>query len=120
MTGSAEPAHNFSFLAANGRGKANIERKEQRRTFGSITAGAVRLADPVDAKPLLVGEGIETTATAMAATGLPGWASLGTSGLANIEWPDDIREVVLLAENDDNGVNQRALDKACPAIVERG
>jgi hypothetical protein len=80
----------------------------------------VRFGELVDGKPLLVGEGIETTATAMEATGLPGWASLGTSGLGNIEWPDDTHEVVLLAENDENGANQRALDKVCPVLAERG
>ncbi len=120
LTGSVEPSHNFTWLADDGKGKARIDKKEQRRTLGSSKGGAVRLADPIDGKPLVVGEGLETTATAMAATGLPGWASLGTSGLDGIEWPDDIREVVLLAENDDNGANQRALDKVCPVLAERG
>jgi hypothetical protein len=120
VTAGAEPSHNCTWLAADGSGKANIEKAEQRRTFGSSKGGAVRFAEPIDSKPVIVGEGIETTATAMEATGLPGWASLGTSGLGNIEWPGDVREVILLAENDENGANQRALEKVCPVLAEQG
>ncbi len=120
VTGGVEPSHNFTWLSADGAGKADTEKAEQRRTLGSSKGGAVRLAEPIDGKPLIVGEGIETTATAMEATGLPGWASLGTSGLGNIEWPGDVREVILLAENDENNANQRALDKVCPVLAEQG
>ena len=74
VTGGVEPSHNFTWLSADGTGKADIEKAEQRRTLGSSKGGAVRLAEPIDGKPLIVGEGIETTATAMEATGLPGWA----------------------------------------------
>ena len=120
VTGGVEPSHNFTWLSADGAGKADTEKAEQRRTLGSSKGGAVRLAEPIDGKPLIVGEGIETTATAMEATRLPGWASLGTSGLGNIEWPGDVREVILLAENDENNANQRALDKVCPVLAEQG
>jgi hypothetical protein len=121
VTGSAEPSHNFTWLAADGKGKARLNKEDQRRTLGSSKGGSVRLVEPVDGKPLIVGEGIETTATAIEATGgLPGWASLGTSGLGAIEWPDDIREVILLAENDDSGANHRALEKVCLALAEKG
>ena len=120
VTAGVEPSHNFTWLSADGAGKADTEKAEQRRTLGSSKGGAVRLAEPIDGKPLIVGEGIETTATAMEATGLPGWASLGTSGLGNIEWPGDVREVILLAENDENNANQRALDKVCPVLAEQG
>jgi putative DNA primase/helicase len=120
VTAGVEPSHNCTWLAADGSGKANIEKAEQRRTLGSSKGGAVRFAEPIDGKPVIVGEGIETTATAMEASGLPGWASLGTSGLGNIEWPGDVREVILLAENDENGANQRALDKVCPVLAEQG
>ena len=120
VTGGVEPSHNFTWLSADGASKADIEKTEQRRTLGSSKGGAVRLAEPIDGKPLLVCEGIETALTAMEATGLPGWASLGTSGLGNLGWPPDVREVILLAENDENGANQRALDKVCPVLIEQG
>ena len=109
-----------TYLARDGKGKAKVERKDQRRTYGSPKGGAVRLAEPANGVPLLLGEGVETTLTAIEATGYPGWATLGTSGFANIELPDAVREIILLAENDESGANQKALDKVCPGLIERG
>ena len=110
----------FTYLARDGKSKAKVEKKDQRRTFGSPKGGAVRLAEPADGVPLLLGEGVETTLTAIEATGYPGWATLGTSGLVNVELPDAVQEVILLAENDESGANQKALDKVCPVLIERG
>ena len=109
-----------TYLASDGKSKAKAEKKDQRRTFGSPKGGAVKLAEPMDGMPLLWGEGVETTQTAIEATGYPGWATLGTSGLANIELPDAVQEVIPLAENDESGANQKALDKVCPWLIERG
>ena len=109
-----------TYLASDGKSKAKVEKKDQRRTFGSSEGGAVKLAEPIDGIPLLLGEGVETTLTAIEATGYPGWATLGTSGLVNIELPDAVQEVILLAENDESGTNQKALDKVCPGLIERG
>jgi hypothetical protein len=120
VTGTVEASHNVTWLAADGKGKANIDKKEQRRTLGASKGGAVHLAEPIEGRPLLVGEGPETVLSVMEATGLPGWASLGTSGLKNIEWPASVSEIIPLAENDENGANQRALAKACSILVERG
>jgi Toprim domain len=109
-----------TYLARDGKAKANVEKKDQRRTFGSPKGGVVKLAEPADGMPLLLGEGVETTATAIEATGYPGWATLGTSGLVNIELPNSVQEVIPLAENDESGANQKALDKICPGLIERG
>jgi hypothetical protein len=109
-----------TYLARDGKGKAKVEKKDQRRTFGSPKGGAVKLAEPVDGMPLLLGEGVETTLTAIEATGYPGWATLGTSGLASINLADTVQEVILLAENDESGANQKAVDKVCPGLIERG
>ena len=81
-----------TYLAWSGNGKAQVERGEQKLSLGPCKGGVVRLADPVDGKPLLLGEGVETVSTVMEATGLPGWSTLGTSGLANLELPDNERE----------------------------
>ncbi len=55
----------------------------------------------------------------MQATGLPGWATLGTSGLRKLDPPSNVTEVILLAEND-GGWNKKALDAAIPTLIERG
>ena len=99
-----------TFLAWSGNGKAQVEKGEQKLSLGPCKGGVIRLADPVDGKPLDLGEGIETVLTVMEATGLPGWATLGTSGLVNLELPDNVTEVILLAEND-GGPNEKALSE---------
>jgi uncharacterized protein (DUF927 family) len=108
-----------TFLSWSGNGKAQVERGEQKLSLGPCRGGVIRLAEPIDGKPLLIGEGIETVLTVMEATGLPGWATLGTSGLANLELPDTITEIILLAEND-GGSNEKALSEIVPVLPERG
>lgn len=65
-----------SFLALDGSGKAPVPRNEQRMSLGCIKGGMVRLAEPRDGDPLIIGEGVETVLTAMQATGYPGWVTL--------------------------------------------
>ena len=56
-------------------------------SLGRIKGGMVRLAEPRDGDPLIVGEGVETVLTAMQATGYPGWVTLGTAGGLKAEQP---------------------------------
>lgn len=88
-----------TFLNRDGSGKAPVE--PDRMTLGPIAGAAVRLA-PVAAR-LAVGEGIETCLSVMQETGLPTWAALSTTGLKLLELPDVVREVVILADGDDEG-----------------
>jgi hypothetical protein len=108
-----------TFLSWSGKGKAQVEANQQKMSLGPCKGGVIRLAEPVEGKPLLVGEGVETVLTAMEATCLPGWATLGTGGLANLELPDNFTEVILLAEND-GGPNEEALSRIHPALIARG
>jgi hypothetical protein len=105
-----------TFLSRRGDGKAQVERGEQKLSLGPCKGGVVRLADPVDGRPFLLGEGVETVLTVMEATDWPGWATLGTSGLANLELPDTVTEVILLAEND-GGPNETALSQVLPELI---
>jgi len=88
-----------TFLARDGSGKAPVE--PQKMMLGPCRGGAVRLGNPGDV--LMVGEGIETCLAAMQATGNPAWAALSTSGLRALNLPDDVREVIVLADGDDPG-----------------
>ena len=101
-----------TYLDSTGAGKANVE--PARASLGSLSGGAVRLAEPVGGR-LLVGEGIESTAAAMALFDLPGWAALGTSGLRAIELPEHVRDVVIAADRDAGGEGQLA----AAALAER-
>lgn len=88
-----------TFLARDGSGKAPVT--PQRMMLGPCRGGAVRLAEPEEV--LMVGEGIETCLAAMVATGRPAWAALSTSGLRSLDLPENVREVIVLADGDDAG-----------------
>jgi phage/plasmid primase-like uncharacterized protein len=85
-----------TFLAVDGSGKAPVD--TPRMTLGPCRRGAVRLAEAADR--LMVGEGIETCLAAMQATAQPAWAALSTAGLRNLELPEHVKEVVVLADGD--------------------
>jgi len=88
-----------TFLTADGGGKAPIE--AQRMMLGPCRGRVVRLADPGEV--LMIGEGIETCLAAVQATGHPAWAALSTSGLRALNLPNDVRDVIVLADGDKAG-----------------
>jgi putative DNA primase/helicase len=88
-----------TFLAPSFKVKAPAS--PDKMMLGVCRGGAVRLGG--SGSPLLIGEGIETTLSAMQATGLPGWAALSTSGLTSLTLPPDIRDVIILADGDEAG-----------------
>jgi DNA primase len=51
----------------------------------------------------MVGEGIETCLAAMQATGYAAWAALSTSGLRTLDLPDEVQDVIVLADGDEAG-----------------
>lgn len=118
MTGAPRNSLQRIFLGWK-TGKAQVPKEEQKLSLGPMKGAVARLAEPVDDKPLLIGEGTETVLSAMRATGLPGWATFGTSGLKGFNPPDDIKWIILLAEND-GGPNEKALAGLVPLLRERG
>jgi putative DNA primase/helicase len=88
-----------TFLARDGRGKAPVHK--QKLMLGPCHGGAVRLGSPGDV--LMIGEGIETCLAAMQGYGKPAWAALSTSGLRTLELPEEVRDVILLADGDTAG-----------------
>jgi putative DNA primase/helicase len=88
-----------TFLARDGSGKAPV--KPQKMMLGPCRGGVVRLGDPGEV--LMVGEGIETCLSAMQSTGNPVWAALSTSGLRSLALPEEVRDVIVLADGDDAG-----------------
>jgi putative DNA primase/helicase len=95
-------------LLPNGSSKADLPKKEQRETCGPMKGGAVRLAPYRPGAGLLIGEGIESTLSAMQLFGLPGWAAICAPGIEALELPPEVRSIVIAADNDVNGVGQRA------------
>ena len=97
--GGTPVAIHRTFLGRDGGGKAPVD--PQKMMLGPCHGGAVRLADPGDV--LMVGEGIETSIAAMQATGHPAWAALSTSGLRALDLPEDVRDLIVLADGDNAG-----------------
>jgi hypothetical protein len=105
-----------TFLRPDGSAKAAID--PVRLFRGAVRGGAARLAPA--AETLLVGEGIETTLAGIAATGLPGWAALSTSGLVALIMPPIVRSVIVLADHDISGAGERAAQTAAARWLAEG
>jgi putative DNA primase/helicase len=88
-----------TFLAHDGSDKVPVY--PQKMMLGPCRGGAVRLAPAGDV--LMVGEGIETSLAAMQAAGHPAWAALSKSGMLALDLPEEVRDVIVLADGDDAG-----------------
>jgi phage/plasmid primase-like uncharacterized protein len=91
-----------TFLRRDGTGKADIE--PQKASLGPVCGGAVRLA-PIEevlaAGELVLGEGIETSASAGLLMRLPAWAAISAGNLAKgVVLPSTIRKVIIAADRD--------------------
>jgi Toprim domain len=87
-----------------------------KMTLGSMTGGAARLA--AAAETLAVCEGVEDALTIHAATGLSVWATLGTAGLKSVWLPENVRRVVIAADNCEPGL--KAAHAAAAVFREQG
>lgn len=96
--GSPQAIHR-TFMVRNGGGKAPVE--PVKMMLGPCRGGAVQFGEADDI--LMVGEGIETCLAVMQSTGHPTWAALSTSGLRTLDLPENVREVIVLADGDDPG-----------------
>jgi putative DNA primase/helicase len=98
-----------TFLKPDGSGKWPFSDKcLQRETCGPIRGGAVRLAPYDPRRPLAIGEGIESVASAMQLFDLPGWVALSSPGIKSLELPECARDLVIAVDNDENGTGQEA------------
>ncbi len=92
-----------TFIKPDGSDK--IPLSTPRLTLGPAKGGAIRLS-PWTHGPLVIAEGIETTLSAMQLFGLPGWSARSDGGIRSLVLPDEVRDVVICADNDANGVGQ--------------
>src|SRR5262249_26342748 len=75
---------------------------------------------PDPEKWLVIGEGIESVLSVMQACSLPGWAAISAIGIKNLKLPSSARMVLIAADNDGNGVGQRAAREASRRFVREG
>lgn len=85
----------------------------------TLQGAAIRLFPPRDGV-LGVCEGVETALSAFILTGTPCWACLSAGGLERAELPEEIRSVVVFADNDKSKTGQRAAAKATLRFKQEG
>jgi hypothetical protein len=87
-----------TYLTLDGR-KADTK----KASVGSIAGGAIHL-DPV-AEHMVVGEGIETAASAGIILGLPAWSAIACGNLGrSMVLPEMVRTVTIACDYDDAGI----------------
>ena len=86
-----------------------------RMTLGPIRGGAVQLGPA--GETLALCEGLEDALSLTVMTGLPAWATLGTSNFAKVPVPDIVKTLVIACDGDDAG--RKAAEKAKSDIARR-
>lgn len=106
-----------TFLSPDGSGKAAVPKP--KKMLGRPFGGYLRLC-PAAAR-MLNAEGIETTLSAISATGLPGWAALSEENLC-AEMPPIVRDLTICRDNDtkDEANTRRRVGKAVAEHSARG
>jgi phage/plasmid primase-like uncharacterized protein len=106
VTGAPIAVHR-TYLRSDGAGKADVE--PARATLGPVWGGAIRLYPA--GEELVIGEGIETAASAGRLLGLPAWSAISAGNLARgLVLPADVQAVVIAADADEAG--ERAAQEA--------
>jgi len=109
-----------TWLQVDGAAKASLS--PSRMALGPVGGAAIRLAAATEHEPLVIGEGIETTASVMLATGYPGWAAISAGGIERLVLPPlPIAAVVIIAADHDlNGTGERAARAAAARWLAEG
>lgn len=90
-----------TYVAPDGH-KARVE--PVKASKGTTAGGAIRLAPA--AREIIIGEGIETSASAGLLLRLPAWAAISAGNLATgVVLPPEIKSVLIAADNDKPGID---------------
>ena len=104
------------WLADDGQGKAAVPKP--KLSLGRLRGGAIRLGDLDGSGAVTVCEGPEDGLSLAAIVGGPVWVAAGASFLPRMEFPPEVRSVLIGADNDPAG--WEAADKAARAFASRG
>lgn len=92
--------------------KAKCDGTTSRQLYGTTKGGYIRLGKVEPDKPLIIGEGVETTLAAMVLADLPGIAALSATNMPAVKVPPSA-SVIIAADHDKAG------RKAAAALAER-
>ncbi|MDB5733181.1 MAG: hypothetical protein JWQ03_3076 [Variovorax sp.] len=109
------------FLSRGGRAKANM--KKPKLSLGRVKGGALKLDGScptiADASEIIITEGPEDGLSL--AQEMPDrrvWVALGTALMPEVQYPPDVRSIVIAGQNDDAG--RHAALQAADALIQRG
>lgn len=110
-----------TYLTDDGRKAAVIATEQDRKpkvkySLGNVRTGAIRLG-PIGAS-IVVCEGLEDGLSLAQGLGRSVWVGAGTSMLPHMAFPDEVRSVVIGADNDEAG--RVAANAAAEAYVAHG
>ena len=104
------------YLRNDGRGKADLP--NAKLSLGKVAGGAIRLSDLDASRIVTVCEGPEDGLSLLEMLGGAVWAAAGASMLPAMQFPPEVRTIVIGADNDPAGA--MAADKAAKAFTSRG
>ena len=105
-----------TYLRSDGRGKADLPKP--KLSLGKVTGGAIRLGDLDAAGTVTVCEGLEDGLSLREMLGGPVWVAAGASMLPAMQFPADVRAIIIGADNDAAGAE--AAQKAAHSFAVRG
>jgi putative DNA primase/helicase len=110
----AELAAHQTFIARDGYGKAPVDRPRLFPGGSAPNGGAVWFGAPCPDQEFLVGEGVESTLSAMRLTDtLSGCAALSTLGIRRLILPPEAKRVCIFADRDPADQRFNAARVAC-------
>ncbi|WP_298290741.1 toprim domain-containing protein [Novosphingobium sp.] len=104
------------YLRSDGGGKANLP--QAKLSLGKVTGGAIRLGDLDASGAVTVCEGPEDGLSLLETMGGPVWVAAGATFLPAMQFPPEIRSIIIGADNDEAGA--MAADKAAKVFAKRG
>lgn len=104
------------WLANDGMGKAGVAKP--KLSLGRVKGGAIRLGDLDGTGVVTVCEGPEDGLSLLAMLGGPVWVAAGATFLPHMQFPPEVRSILIGADNDAAGA--QAASSAAHAYAERG
>jgi DNA primase len=104
------------WLAHDGMGKADVAKP--KRSLGRVKGGAIRLGELDGSGIVTVCEGPEDGLSLLDMLGGPIWVAAGATFLPHMQFPPEVRSVVIGADNDPAG--SQAAQDAARAFAARG
>jgi DNA primase len=104
------------YLCSDGKGKADLPKP--KLSLGKVAGGAIRLGDLNGAGMVTVCEGPEDGLSLLKMLGGPVWVAAGATMLPAMQFPPEVRSIVIGADNDPAG--ERAAHDAARAFAARG